>query len=116
MVLEPGSHIFVVHRRLYKDDHSRFFMGKVDNFEDSIIRVTGHSWVQDPFTGKIAKKENGSTKILSLSSGTLLIYVLPPQSVLSSIQIEHTKDNRTFVTDGKEILLDLTESFHRKTA
>ena len=51
MILEVGSKLLVVHRRLFENDKSRYFIGKVEHCEDAVARVSGHTWVwgQTPY-------------------------------------------------------------------
>ena len=74
MVLESGDKLLIAHRRLYEKDEMRFFVGHIDGYEAGIARLTGHSYVRDPIGGTMLEKSDLRTKILSLASGTLLVY------------------------------------------
>jgi hypothetical protein len=112
MILERGSHVLVVHRRLFDGDKARFFIGRVDDYDSAVARITGHTWVQDTFNGKVLKKEGARTKILSLSSGTLIVYALPNPVDNESIKIDYDHNGRILVSDGKSLKLDLSEGMH----
>ena len=77
MLLNEGDKILVAHRRLFARDEARFFLGRVDAYEAGVVKVTGHSYVRDMFAGKMLEKAELRTKLLSLSSGTLMVYLLP---------------------------------------
>jgi len=115
MILERGSYILVVHRRLFEGDRGRFFVGKVDDYEVAVARVTGHTWVQDNFNGKMLKKEGARTKIFSLASGTLIVYVLPDGLNLSTLRIDYDRGTHLILTDGGNLHLDLSEGLHSET-
>ena len=75
MLLQPDDKLLVVHRRLFERDGSRFFVGRVDGYESGIVRLTGFTFVRDPIGGAVSRKSDPRTKLFSLSSGTLLVYV-----------------------------------------
>lgn len=108
MLLKEGDKLFVAHRRLFDKDPARFFVGRVDAYETGVVKITGHSYVRDRVTGRTVEKAEVRTKILSLSSGTLLVYLLPEQTALDTIEFVLT-GHRLTVTDGKEFRMNLME-------
>ena len=110
-LLEPGDRLLVVHRRLFERDDARFFLGEVEAYEAGIVRVTGYSFIRDTVDGTVCRKHEPRTKLLSLTSGTLLVYVLP-----RSVDVEHTElhweaaDIR--LTDGHQFTMNLSEWSH----
>jgi hypothetical protein len=74
MILKEGDKILVGHRRLFDKDAVRFFIGQVEAFEAGLVKTTGHSYVRDAMGGQVVEKAEQRTKILSLSSGTLIVY------------------------------------------
>lgn len=111
MILTNNDKIMVVHRRLYENDHSRIFTGVVDGHNDSLIKVCGNSWVKNQYGGEYLKKEEKRTKILSLSSGTLIVYQLPNNTDLENLEIITCKEGVAYMTDHKDFKMDLSESF-----
>ena len=108
MILENGQNILIVHRRLYADDPARYFIGTVEGYESGIARVTGYSWIVDPFGSWLSRKEEPRTKIVSLASGTLLIYQLPSGLLVQNVRID--RDNRgQIVLSAPGFKMDLTE-------
>jgi hypothetical protein len=108
MLLAEGDKILVAHRRLFERDEIRFFLGRVDALEYGIVKVTGHSYVRDVVSGNVIKKVETRTKLLSLSSGTLIVYQLPEEVSLAAIQFLY-EEGQLSVTDGKEFTMDLSE-------
>jgi hypothetical protein len=108
MLLDEGDKILVAHRRLFERDETRFFLGRVDAYDSGIVKVTGHSYVRDVVSGNVVKKVESRTKLLSLSSGTLIVYLLPEDVSLAAIQFLY-EEGQLSVTDGKEFTLDLAE-------
>ena len=108
MVLENGCIVLVVHRRLYADDPIRYFAGMVEGYEAGVARVTGYSWIADPFGGWVVRKEERRTKILSISSGTLLVYQLPSDIRVEDIRIERDKSGQIALS-AQKFRMDLTE-------
>ena len=113
MILEPGDKVMVVHRRLFETDRGRFFLGTVEEYEAGIARVRGFTFVREPFEGGISRKEDERTKIISVSSGTLIVYRLASHFEVEAAQI--------IATGGKLVLRDhgghemnLTESGNQR--
>lgn len=78
-LVESGDKLLVVHRRLFEKDDNRFFVGEVEGFDAGVVRVRGFTFVRDLLGGAIRRKIESRTKLLSVTSGTLLFYVLPPE-------------------------------------
>ncbi len=110
MILESGAKVLVVHRRLFENDVSRFFVGTVDAYEAGMARVTGFTFTKDPFIGGHQRKPEPRTKIMSLSSGTLIVYQLPNSIDISKLRYEHDRDGRVFLLDDANFKMDLTET------
>jgi len=108
MLLNEGDSILVAHRRLFARDEARFFLGRVDAYEAGVVKVTGHSYVRDMFTGKMLEKAEPRTKLLSLSSGTLMVYLLPERVSLDDLHFV-ADGRRLSITDGKDFTMNLAE-------
>ena len=109
MLLNEGEKIFVAHRRLFEKDGSRFFVGRVDHFEDGIVRTTGHSYLRDNFTGSMLEKPEPRTKLLSISSGTLIVYVLPESVELNDLEFVEI-GGMIMMRDGKNFSMNLSDT------
>lgn len=109
--LEPGDKVMVVHRRLFENDRSRYFIGTVDGFneENGLLKVTGHTFCETR-RGQFAKKAGARTKILSLTSGTLIVYQLPLATSLDTLTLAYDTVGGLWLKDGAHLALDLSES------
>ncbi len=105
--LAPGDKILAVHRRLYEGDEPRLFTASVDAFENGLLKATGHSWV--PCPDGFLRKPESRTKLLSLSSGALLVYQLPQETNLATLEVVKL-GNRVVLKDDGRVSMDLTES------
>jgi len=112
MVVEEGNKILVAHRRLFEKDELRFFLARVDAYEAGIARATGHSYVWDKLHGGIIEKADERTKIISFSSGTLIVYLLPDEVLLDTLKFV-SAENRLSLTDGKGFTMNLGEHPYR---
>jgi hypothetical protein len=106
MILKQGDKILVVHRRLYEKDEVLFFIGQVDDYEAGIVKTTGHAFLWDQNGGLMIQKERERTKILSLSSGTLLFHQLADTVAFEGLKFEMI-DGSVTLTDGKDFKLNL---------
>jgi hypothetical protein len=111
MILNEGDNILIAHRRLYDRDDTRFFVGRVDAYEAGVVKVTGYSYVRDTLGGGMLAKAETRTKILSLSSGTLIVYQLPDRVALDALKFV-SADGQLSLTNGKGFTMNLTESAH----
>lgn len=111
MLLQSEDKLLVVHRRLYERDGSRFFVGCVDAYEAGIVRVTGYTFVRDPIAGTVSRKNDARTKLFSLSSGTLMVYVLPRDLEVASVRLV-AEESSLALTAGSTFRMDLSEWAH----
>lgn len=113
MILEPGTKLLVVHRRLFEKDKARYFVGTVEQSENNLARVTGNTWTQNQFNGKFVKKEDRRTKIVALGCNGLITYLLPPQVNLSELQFDYSAQGQIFLHDAQNnFKMDLSENAH----
>jgi hypothetical protein len=111
VLLNEGDKVLVAHRRLFAGDTMRFFVGRVDAYENGLIKVTGETYVRDPMQGGVSEKAEKRTKILSLSSGTLIVYQLPSDVRLESLNFL-SAENHLVLSDGESFVMNLTETMH----
>jgi hypothetical protein len=110
MVLQQGDNVLVVHRRLFESDQPRYLLGVVVDREGDLATVTGQTWARDYFSSVAAHKDDVRTKVISLSSGTLIVYRLPRDSDLAAARIETDEaTGATWLTDGSTLRMDLSE-------
>ena len=114
--LEPGNKVLVVHRRLFEKDQIRFFLGLVDGFNENngLLKVTGQS-IGLARSGGLSKKKDPRTKILSLTSGTLIVYLLPQSAKLEKTTVEFDTQGNLWLTDGAGFHMDLNEAPSERT-
>ena len=109
MLLSSNENILVAHRRLFEKDGARFFVGRVDAYDAGIVRATGRTYVRDNMSGAMLEKAESRTKLFSVTSGTLIVYVLPPQVALGELQFVDD-DGRLSLRDGKGFNMNLSDS------
>jgi hypothetical protein len=111
MLLKEGDKILVAHRRLFEKDELRYFIGRIDAYEAGIAKTTGHSFLRDIMSGRLIEKAEQRTKILSLSSGTYIIYQLPDRVAIEALKFV-LSDGRLSLTDGMGFTMNLSEFPH----
>lgn len=109
MILEQGSKVLVTHRRLFEYDRSRYFFGTVEAYESGIVKLKGNTWIQDPKTTALFKKEEVRTKILSLASGAFIFYELDDVLQLEFLRFYSTPEGRFYFTDDRGFEIDVSE-------
>ena len=70
-MLIKGDKILISHRRLFKDDAPRFFVGEVVAYDTGIVKLKGFSFAWDYTGGSFVKKDEPRIKIVSLSAGSV---------------------------------------------
>jgi len=110
MILEKGDKIFAAHRRLFADDLPRFFTGEVDEMQGGIVVAVGYSWLRDVIEARMVRKNDVRTKILSLDSGTLIVYRLPREVELAALKLDVGIGSQVVLTDGGAFHMDISES------
>src|SRR5437016_2268846 len=108
MLLKKGDKILVAYRRLFENDEARFFVGQVDEYEAGVVKVTGNSYAPDIIVGLMIEKAEERTKILAVSSGTLLVYLLPEAVALDRVKFV-IKDGRLSLSDDNNFTMNLAE-------
>ena len=108
MILVDGTKLLISHRRLFAEDQPRFFAGTVRACEGVLAKVTGYSWSRDP-AHDYQRKPDLRTKIVSLESGTLMIYELPIEVEIEELRVEQPGGHVVRLTDGRKFLMDLSE-------
>ena len=109
MLLKEGDLILVAHRRLFEKDDARFFVGRVDDYEAGVVKATGHSYVRERMSGRVLEKADVRTKLLSISSGTLIVYQLPSETSLETLKFMAV-DGRLSLSNDKGFKMNLMES------
>ncbi len=110
-MLQSGEKLLLAHRRLFERDEPRYFVGSVDVCEGAVIKVTGYSFVRDISSGGVLRKDDPRTKIVSVSSGALLVYQLPDQTDVASVRFT-MQDGELILTDGARLQMNMTELPH----
>lgn len=108
MILDTGMKVLVAHRRLFEHDQARLFFGTIEGYEAGIARVTGHSWLRDGFRGGFRRKADLRTKIVAITSGTVLVYQLDGSVDLEALEI-NVEEDRVVARDGHGFQMDLSE-------
>jgi len=112
-MLELGEKLLIVHRRLFEKDTSRFFVGEVQAYEQGIVKVNGYTFIKDLFSGNMKKKSDLRTKVMSIVSGTLIVYQLPVVVLLDSVIFSLDQDGGLVLTDGGGFSMDMSEVLHK---
>jgi hypothetical protein len=111
IILEPGNKLLIAHRRLFDKDEPRFFAGEVLDYQAGVVKVSGYSFVREMTSGKVLRKDDVRIKLISITSGTVLLYQLPDETEVSAVAfVSH--DGDTKLTDGKHVNMNMSELPH----
>ncbi|MDJ0787393.1 MAG: hypothetical protein QNK05_11340 [Myxococcota bacterium] len=108
MLLSEGSKLLICHRRLFVEDQLRFFFGVVEAYAEGVAKVSGYTWTRDPTHG-FQSKSDRRTKLVSVASGSLIVYELSQDVDVAQVRIEQTGGHTVIATDGAGFQMDLSE-------
>jgi len=109
MILAAGDKVHVIHRQLFAGDTQRHFVGTVVGCNGDLARISGYLFAKDPKNNEFGKHDSSlRTRIISLTSGMLIINVLPPDVDIEKITYVHRGAQHIVVTDGSDWHLDLS--------
>ena len=114
MLLNQGDKILVIHRRIFESDKSRFFIGEVEAYEAGNAKIKGHTYARDPYTTVVFRKNEERIKIISLSSGTLFVYLLNSTIDLSKLRFDTDSSGSFQLKEGERKIMDLNEIPHEE--
>ncbi|MCA9191293.1 MAG: hypothetical protein KDB03_06015 [Planctomycetales bacterium] len=111
MILSPQDVVLVSNRRMFPNDETRYFLGRVLASEDTLVKIEGYSFVRDLANGHVIKKDERRVKILSLASPGFLVYQLPSELQVDAAHIESQNGDAILVDDHGE-WMNLAEHTH----
>ena len=111
MILESGDTVLISHRRLFDGDEARFFVGRTIVCEGPLLKAEGYSFVRDLSNGHIIKKQEKRTKVLSLASPGQIVYQLPGNIDVASVDIVNRNSEAVLVA-GADQIMNLSERTH----
>ena len=107
-MLEKGNKILISHRRLFKNDEPRFFVGEVLFYENGFVKIRGYTFVRDFTTGNMLRKDEQRVKIISLNSYGFLVYQLPDDIQVNDIHFENV-DGQILMKDQTGLNMNMAE-------
>jgi hypothetical protein len=106
--LRDNDRVLIIDRKLFKDDNTRLFVGVVEEYDETAIRVRGFPFHLSPYEISGSERHGDErVRIVSLSAGDL-IYLLPRQLEISRLQLRRSPKS-LMLTDGEAMSLDLSE-------
>ena len=87
MLLSKGAKLLICHRRLFPEDPLRLFFGAVEEYAEGIAKVSGFTWTRDSTQG-FQRKPDRRTKLISIASGSFIVYEIPAEVEIEDVQIE----------------------------
>ena len=108
MFLSNGAKLLICHRRIFSEDHVRFFFGSVEMYSEGVAKVSGFTWTRDPTHG-FQRKADRRTKLIAIASGNLIIYEIPREVEIEEVRIEQLAGHTVVATDGAKFRMDISE-------
>jgi hypothetical protein len=108
LMIEAGTPIHVVERRLFDGDLRRHFVGEVLTVGPNAVTAGGYAFVYDVNRDCWERLPDRRARVVSLVDSRLLIRLLPADVDVE--QVHYTSENkRHVVTDGRSFSIDVNE-------
>jgi hypothetical protein len=108
MVLSAGEKVHIIHRKSFDGDTRRHFVGTVEVCDGNLAKVKGYLFAMDKKSNRFVKHDPERTRIIALTSGMLIINILPPQVDIEKITYKQSSVDHIAVSDGSDWHLDLS--------
>jgi hypothetical protein len=109
MILAAGEKVHIIHRQSFDGDTRRHFVGTVEACDGNLAKVNGYLFAMDKKSNRFVKHDPElRTRIIALTSGMLIINVLPPHVEIGKINYKHSSVDHIVVSDGSDWQLDLS--------
>jgi hypothetical protein len=109
MVLSKGDKIHVIHRQLFEASARRHFAGTVEACDSGLARVTGYLFSMGAKSNQFERHDPLlRTHIVPLTSGLLIINILPGHLALDKLSYKHRAGNSILLSDCSDWNLDLS--------
>jgi hypothetical protein len=106
--LHDNDRVLIIDRKLFKDDNTRLFVGVVEEYDESAIRVRGYPFHLSPYEISGAERHGDERiRIVPLAAGDL-IYLLPRELDISKVQLRRSPKS-LILNAGEAMSLDLSE-------
>jgi hypothetical protein len=113
-MLKQNNNILLIHNPHFEGDISRFFIAKVMDLQNNLVKAKGQTWIKNPKTGQFLKKEDERTKIFSIGSAQTILYLLPDTVKMELMEIMVTKNGATFITDTSNFNMNISDRVYGK--
>lgn len=106
--IRDGDNILVIDRKLFHDDNTRFFVGTVEEYDDTVVRVRGFPFHLSPYevTG-VERHGEERVRVIGMS-GDVMMYLLPREANVPKMQLRRSPKSLQ-MTDGEAVTVDLSE-------
>lgn len=107
-VLEHGDPVLIITRGNFTEDAVRHFVGHVERYDHTAIRVAGYAFIYDSEHDRFFKRKQQRTRIFRLDN-QIILFVLPFDTDLQAMTYEVDPEHGLIATDGRHIKLQLSE-------
>lgn len=106
--LRDGDRVLIIDRKLFKDDNTRFFVGVIEEYDETAVRVRGYPFHLSPYEISGAERHGEErVRVISMSAGDL-IYLLPRELDVAKVHLRRSPKS-LMLTDGEALSVDLSE-------
>ena len=99
----------MIHRKLFDGSARRHFAGIAEACDGGLARVTGYLFSMDKKSNQFVRHDPLlRTHIVPLTSGLLIINLLPSHVALDKLTYKHASGQSILMSDGSDWHLDLS--------
>ena len=107
-VISIGDKVHIITRRLFDSDLRRHFVGEVTAVSGEIQEVRGYTFVFNRGTNEYKKRPELRIRIFSLGDPGFIVNKIPREVAIESLEYRFIEE-RLFITDGRNVALDINE-------
>ena len=106
--LRNGDRLLIIEPRLYKDDNTRMFVGVVEDYDQSAIKLRGFPFHLNPYEISGSERHGEERLRLMSLSANYVIYFLPEELDVSKLMLRRSPKS-LMLCEGENMSLDLSE-------
>lgn len=107
-VLEQGDPVLIITRGNYQGDACRHFVGHVERYDMTAVRVAGYAFIYEREHDRFTKRKQQRTRIFRLDN-QIILFVLPSDTEVGALKYEVDPEQGLIATDGNHVKLLLSE-------
>ena len=109
MIINSGEKLHVVIRRNFEGELRRHFVGEVEAFTGSIVKLLGYTIIFDKTKNVFVKSREVRATIIDLAESGYIVNFIPENVDIADLVYKYNNEKKLVMTDDKSYILDINE-------